>query len=118
MNNPKTVLWLLRVALASVFLYAAIAATLQPYNWIGYIPLQIRAIAPATSLLLGFSAFQFLLTIWILSAWKTRYAAGVAAITIAAILVTNAAQLDILFRDLAIFFAAIALIVGSEAKKK
>lgn len=116
MRHFPTVLLLLRIGIAVVFLYAAVAATLQPFNWIGYIPPVLRAIFPADLLLMGFSGFQVLLALWVLSGWKTLYAASLAAITFVAILVVNIGQIDIVFRDIAIFFAAVALAVGSTKK--
>lgn len=117
MVHPKIVLLLLRISIASVFIYAAIAATLQPYNWIGYIPQAARNILPAQALLGGFSLFQLVLSIWILTGWKTVYAASIAALTLLGIITANFSQSDILFRDFAIFFAALALVVGSYAKE-
>ena len=116
MNRSKTVLWLLRIALATVFLYAAIAATLQPYNWIGYLPPLAQTMLSAQTALNLFSLFQVVLSLWLLSGWKTSYAAIVSAATLAGIILANVTQLDILFRDFAIFFAAIALAVGSVKK--
>lgn len=113
MSYPKVVLLLLRISIASVFVYAAIAATLQPYNWIGYIPQIAKNMFPAQKLLLGFSLFQLALSIWILTGRKTFYAASLAAITLIGIIAANFSQLDILFRDFAIFFAALALAIGS-----
>jgi uncharacterized membrane protein YphA (DoxX/SURF4 family) len=118
MSHPKLVLLLLRMSIASVFLYAAVAATLQPYNWIGYIPQQAKALLPTQTLLGGFSLFQLVLCLWLLSGWKTLYAASLAALTLLGIIAANFSQVDILFRDFAIFFAAVALAVGSKKKSK
>ncbi len=113
MGNQKFVFLLLRLSIASVFLYAAVAATLEPLNWIGYIPQAIRHIFPAQMLLLGFSLYQLMLSIWLLTGWKSLISASVAALTLLGIIVANFTQVDILFRDFAIFFAALALAVGS-----
>lgn len=112
-NNPRWVLRLLRLSIASVFLYAAAAATLQPDNWIGYIPPLARGVLPAESFLTYFSLFQFILSIWVLSGWKTFYAAIIATLVLIVIMVANVNQMDILFRDLAILFAALALILST-----
>ena len=117
MNNPKIVTLLLRLSIASVFLYAAVAATLQPYNWIGYMPMFPGKIVPVETLLHGFSLFQFILAIWILSGWKGLYSGLVAAVTLVAIIGVNWGDIDILFRDFAIFFAALALAASSIKKK-
>lgn len=117
MNYPKAVHFLLRISIASVFLYAAIAATLQPYNWIGFIPQVFTKILPDKTLLEIFSSYQVLLAIWILSGWKALFSSILAAVTLLGIIAANFSDIDILFRDIAIFFAAIALAVASWKKK-
>ncbi len=117
MSNQRIVLFLLRLSIASVFLYAAIAATLQPDNWIGYIPPVVRKILSAQLLLIGFSLYELVLGVWILSDWKTMYAASLAALTLLDIIAANITQTDILFRDFAIFFAALALAVSGYQKR-
>lgn len=117
MPKQKLVITLLRLSIASVFLYAAVAATLEPYNWIGYIPQIANKIAPAEVLLIGFSLYQLFLAVWILSGWQSFYASALAALTLLAIIGANRGDIDILFRDFAIFFAALALGAASTAKK-
>ncbi|HYK08970.1 MAG TPA: hypothetical protein VEW42_05720 [Candidatus Eisenbacteria bacterium] len=113
MDKRKLLTFSLRCSIASVFLYAAIAATFQPDNWIGYIPQAIRNIFPANILLMGFSLYQLVLALWILTGWKSVFSASLAALTLLVIILTNISQTDILFRDFAIFFAAIALLFNS-----
>jgi uncharacterized membrane protein YphA (DoxX/SURF4 family) len=108
-KHPVTFL-LLRFSIASVFLYAAIASLFEPQNWIGYFPLFLRHILPERILLLGFSLYEFLLTVWLLWGKYIFYAACIAAVTLLAIIGSNIGALDIVFRDIAIFFAALALI--------
>lgn len=112
-QHSQAVTILLRISIASVFLYAAVGATLQPDNWIGYIPLAVNALIPAKQALLGFSLFQVVLCLWILSGWKAVYAGAVASLTLIAIIVANLSGLDVVFRDIAIFFAALALTVAN-----
>jgi|SRR6185369_979041 len=116
MNNPKTVIILLRLSIASVFLYAAVAATLHPIDWIGYMP-PVGKIVPLKTLLLGFSLYEFALSVWILSGWKGLYSGLLAAVTLVGIIVVNWGDIDILFRDFAIFFAALALAASSLKNK-
>lgn len=110
---------LLRIGLAVVFLYAAVAATITPSAWIGYIPQSIRDYAPVPEavLLHLFSAYQVALAVWILSGRKLFYASIVAALTLIGIIVANISLIDILFRDIAIFFAALALAALSRPRK-
>lgn len=116
MQNLKAVSILLRLSIASVFLYAAIAATLQPQNWIWYIPQFARALFPSQLLLSGFSLYQAALSIWVLSGKRTFYAASLASVTFLGIILANANILDILFRDFAILFASLALAIGTYKK--
>ena len=118
MPKFRLVLILLRISIASVFLYAAIASFLQPYNWIGYIPPVLKGIFPEQLLLFGFSTYELALALWVLSGWKTFFAASLAALTLLVIIAANYTQMDILFRDFAIFFAAGALIAASYTEKK
>ena len=118
MENNKIVILLLRLSIASVFLYAAVAATLQPYNWVGFIPQIFYKIAPASTLLLGFSFYQLVLGVWILSGKKAFYSSLLAAATLLGIITANFGDIDILFRDFAIFFASLALTFDSRSKKK
>src|SRR6185437_15575382 len=113
MQNQRIVHILLRLSIVSVFLYAAVGATIQPHNWIVYIPQAVQSVIPTQLFLTGFSLYQLILSIWLLSGWKTFYAALLAAITFLGIIGANFMALDILFRDFAIFFAALALAASS-----
>lgn len=112
--NKKLPLLFLKLSIASVFLYAAVAATLQPFNWIGFIPQFATVIAPADILLRFFSLYQLLLALWVLSGRKAFLSSLVSAVTLLGIIVANWGDLDILFRDFAIFFAALALAFSSK----
>lgn len=121
MQNAKLVHILLRVSIASVFLYAAVATTLQPDVWIWYMPALLRDHFPHQLLLGGFSFYEVVLSLWVLSGKQTFYAASLASLTLIGIIVANLQVLDVVFRDFAIFFASTALAVGSyepKAKKK
>lgn len=117
MKQKTLVALLLRLSIATVFLYAAAGATLQPYNWIGFIPQFAEKIAPAALLLKAFSFYQLLLALWVLSGWKQFFSALLASATLLAIITANWGDLTVLFRDFAIFFAAIALAVNSYGKR-
>jgi hypothetical protein len=116
MQNPKLVLLFLKISIISVFLYAAVFATIQPENWIWYIPQFLRDMFPEKLLLMGFSAYQLLLCVWIASGWKAFYAGLLAPITFLGIIAANIGAPDVVFRDFAIFFASIALTIASYSK--
>ena len=101
--------WLLRAGLALVFLYASVNSFLSPQDWIGYFPQFIRDIVPTSILLPVFSVYELALAAWLLSGLYTKYAALLAAATLAGIVVSNFALLPISFRDMALILAALAL---------
>ena len=117
MNNKNLVIYLLRIGIASVFLYAAIASFITPANWIGYLPVFLRKIFPAETLLTAFSLYEIILSIWVLTGRYAYYSALVSCATLIGIMLTNIYALDIIFRDLAILFTALALAAASYKKK-
>jgi uncharacterized membrane protein YphA (DoxX/SURF4 family) len=100
---------ILRIALAFVFLYAAVSSFVSPDDWIGYMPRFMRGIVPDQMLLGGFSLFEIVLSVWLLSGLYAKYAALLAAAMLAGIVVLNPALLPITFRDIGLFIAALAL---------
>jgi hypothetical protein len=121
MENGKTVSILLRIGIAITFIYAAVETTLHPSDWIWFFPAVLRNLVPHPILLTGFSLYEVVISIWLLTGWRIMYSASLAAVTMLGIIFSNLADIDIVFRDFAIFFAALALIVGSyktSAKKK
>ena len=117
MNQKNVAFFLLRTAIASVFVYAAIASFITPDNWIGYFPVFLRHIVPQNSLLSGFSVYELLLAVWLLWGKFIFYAALLAALTLCGIIISNMGQLDILFRDFAIILCTASLAVFSYQKK-
>ena len=102
----------LRLALAFSFIYAAISSFITPQNWVGFLP----EFLPGNFItygfyLLGFSVYEFLLGVWLISNKKLYYASIISAITLALITILNLAQLDIVFRDVSLFLTAVALVI-------
>lgn len=114
MKQSSTVRFFLRLSISSVFLFAAVSSLFDPQDWIGYFPQILRNLFPAQFLLLGFSAYELLLGGWILSGWRIFYASILASITMLGIISSNFGAIEIVFRDFAIFFAAIALAIDSK----
>ena len=109
----------LRVGLALVFLYAATASFLNPGAWEAYIPSFVGMIIPISLFLMGFSLYQVGLALWLLSGKYTFYAAVLGAVTLLGIIVPNIGDLDVIFRDVAIFFGAVALaLLTYQSQKK
>lgn len=76
----------------------------------------MRNLLPGSTILTVFSVYQILLALWILSGWKTFYPSLLAALTISGIIIFNLGALEIVFRDIAIIFAALALAAWSYKK--
>ncbi len=106
-------IWLLRIALAGVFFYAAIASFTDPNSWIGYFPLFMRALVPQNLLLAIFSIYELILGGALLYPRTSRWAALMATLTLVGIVAPNLLLLDIVFRDLALALAAGALFILS-----
>ena len=108
-KKEKVVSFLLRIGLAVVFGYAGIAGFLDPQSWIGYFPLFIREMVSPSLLLPAFSSAEIVLALWLLSGRGTFLAGCISAILMLGIITFNISLLDIIFRDIAIFFASIAV---------
>ena len=102
---------LLRIGLATVFLYASISSYLSPNDWIGYLPHFVTAMLPAKLVLIIFSFIELLLAVWLLAGVYIRLAALVAALLLFGIIVSNVTLLPISFRDIGLLLAALALFV-------
>ncbi|MDB5237205.1 MAG: hypothetical protein JWL88_307 [Parcubacteria group bacterium] len=111
--------WFLRIGIALSFLYPPFDGLTEPDAWIGYFPNFITAIPiDAHVLLHGFEVIEVILALWILSGWKIRIPSLIAAIMLLAIVAFNAQQFPILFRDVSIALAALALAFLPQARKE
>jgi len=107
--NFSAVLFL-RVGIAFTLLYAALGSTLEPVNWIGFFPPFLFDLGIPEELLLGtFSLYEAGLALWLLWGRKVVYAALLSAVTFGGITLFNLGAMDIVFRDVGLFFAALAL---------
>mgnify|MGYP001609632502 CR=1 FL=1 len=107
----------LRFGLAFVFIYVAISAFLDPQSWIGYIPNFIGSSVTKGYFLFVHDVVEFGLGIWLISGKKTFWAAIVSALLLAGIILTNIGSMIIVFRDVGLFFAAVALAVLSKKER-
>lgn len=107
----------LRVGLAFIFLFAAISAFVNPQAWIGFMPdLPFGNFITKAYLLFVHDVINLGLGLWLLSGKKVFYSASVAAFLLAGIIVFNWSAMLIVFRDIGLFFAAVALAVMSKKK--
>lgn len=105
---------LLRAGLATVFLYAAISSFKNPQDWIGYLPKFARDQISGNTLLHIFSVYELALALWLLSGRYVKYAALLAALTLGGIVLSNFSLFAITFRDIALIFAALALVFAKD----
>ncbi|MBI4086108.1 MAG: DoxX family membrane protein [Candidatus Liptonbacteria bacterium] len=99
----------LRLGLAFVLSYAAVSSLLEPQNWVGYFPRFLFSILPERFLLPGFSIAQIILAVWLLSGRRLKWASLVSAGMMAGITLFNLNLFEVTFRDVGLFFMAVAL---------
>jgi uncharacterized membrane protein YphA (DoxX/SURF4 family) len=109
MSPEQRAHWLLRIGVGFAFIYPAYNAYFEPYSWLGYVPSFARGFVDDLLLLHAFGALEIALALWILSGWRIRYPAFAAAAILVVIVVLNPHEFPILFRDLSIAAAALAL---------
>ncbi len=107
----------LRIGLAFVFIFAALSAFFNSQAWIGYVPTFIGNTITRGYFLFVHDIVNLVLGIWLLSGKKTYWAAIVSAIVLAGITLTNLNVFLITFRDVGLFFAAVALAVMSRKQR-
>ena len=112
-NTQHLALFFLRMGIAYVFLYAAIAAFLNPLAWVGFFPVWLTTIFPGMVLLTLWSVYEIILALWLLSGWKPFFSGFTASVTLLLIIIPNLGALDIIFRDIAILCTALALMLLS-----
>ncbi len=100
---------LLRSGLAIIFTYAAVSSFKNPQDWIGYLPRFLAKSHQAHNLLKVFSIYEIVLALWFVSGKYIKYAALLAALTLAGIVTSNFKLFAITFRDVALIFSALAL---------
>lgn len=111
--NQTLAKWLLRLAVSVSLAYAAMAAFLNPIAWTGFIPAWIKQIIDAKAFLFVFSAFEILLVLWLVYGKKLFLAAIVSAALIFLITIFNLNAMEIVFRDIGLGLAALALAILS-----
>lgn len=117
-NSDRLASLLLRLGLAFSFLYAAIAAFFDPFSWIGFFPSFAHAIIPNDTLLLSmFGLIETAVALWLLSGKRTLLPSIAASLLLVGIVVFNRNSMDILFRDVALVFMALALAVMNYHEK-
>ncbi len=105
--------WFLRGGLAFVFVYAAATSLADPEAAATYFPRQIPTDLVVGVLLPAFAVYEVVLAVGLLTSRFAHATAVLAAATLAGIIVVNADAFDVLFRNVAIACAALALAAQS-----
>lgn len=111
MNQGKTANLVLRLGVAFAFIYAAIAGFVDPQSWVGWFPKSAQDILPAETLLLIWGIVEITLGLWILSGKKIFIPSVIASLSLAGLILTNLGAMDIIFRDVTILAATVALAI-------
>lgn len=102
---------LLRIAVAISFLYPPLSALVDPYSWIGYFPQFLMELVGTNQMLMlhAFGVAEVILALWILFGKRVFIPSVIAAVMLFAIVLLNWNQMEVLFRDISIALAAVAL---------
>lgn len=112
--------FLARTGIAFAFLYAGVAGLMTPDNWVGFVPQMIRDAHTAESIatiLMLWSCLEIALALWILSNKQLFASSMTAAVVLGLVILANITQIDIVFRDVPIFFSALAVAVLAKTEK-
>ena len=101
---------LLRLALAFAFLYPAYGFWANPNDWVGYIPSFVKEFGLSQDVLLwALLGVHVIVALWLLSGWRVFIPSFGAAVFLILVVYFNIKQLDVLFRDISLALAALAL---------
>lgn len=103
----------LRMGVAFAFLYPPINALSNPESWLGYFPQFTRGIVADDVLLHAFGVVEVIIALWILSGKKIFWPSVAATLMLVGIVAFNLNSFEVVFRDLSIAAAAIALAILS-----
>lgn len=104
-------LLILRIGVAFAFLYPPVSAFIDPVAWMAYFPPWSLGYVPDAMLLHSFGALEVVLGLWILSGWRIFWPCVIATCILLAIVVIDRYNFEVLFRDLSIAAAALALAI-------
>lgn len=102
---------LLRVAIAFAFLYPPIAAVLNPTAWIWFVPDFVELFIAKEVFLHVFGVVEVLIALGVLFMRNPFWPAAAASVILFIIVVIDLSTFDIVFRDVSILLAALALIL-------
>jgi hypothetical protein len=109
MEKQKLASLILRIGIAFSFTYAAVSSFINPTAWIGFLPRLIQL----PIILTTFSIIQLILSLFLILDKKTYYVSIISSLLFTGMIIFNLGALDIIFRDITILLASIALSVLS-----
>src|SRR3989338_7010839 len=112
-NRDKLANIILSAGVAFAFLYPPFSALYDPDSWIGYFPSFTRGIVPDAVLLHSFGALEAVIALWILGGRHIFLPSLAATAILAAIVICDWREMDVVFRDVSIALASAALAVKS-----
>ena len=101
--------FILRLGVAFAFLYPPINAWTNPGDWIGYFPPFTRDIVDDMVLLHAFGLVEIIIAVWIIWGRNIFWPAAAATVMLVGIVLFNMNNFIVIFRDLSIAAAALAL---------
>ena len=116
-NHEQAMSFVLRIGIAFVFVYPSIAALYDPASWIGYFPMFLRNMIPMVPLSMSFTALELILAVWIVSGKKIFIPSVIASLLLLSIIFFNIHKFSVLFRNVGILSATIALAIHSYSAK-
>lgn len=118
LTNNKLAVFFLRFGLAFVLVYATIEIYNHPENFLKYVPKAIVNMVPVSLFLDLLGVSEVVLALWLLSGWKGQYASFLTVLMMVGIVVCNMEHFQILFRNVAIAFGGLSLIMLEAPEKK
>ena len=118
MNYERFVPYLLRIGVASAFLYPPIAAYLNPDGWIWFVPDFVEIIVPKELFLNLFGIIELAIALGLLFLKNPTIPALGAAALLTSIIILDWQAFDVTFRDISILLSTLALIVIYYDKEK
>lgn len=100
---------ILRWGLAFTFFYAAVSGLLHPTDWTVFLPPFVENFVTLKMALTIFSVYEIALAALLFSGRKLYMASLLSMATLAAIVIFNMGALDLVFRDVGLAMASLAL---------
>lgn len=106
-------MFLIRLALAFSFAYVGISSFTNPDLWAGFVPRFVQAIVPVALFLKIHGTTEVILALWLLSGKAQAVAGLIAALALFSIALFNLSAWDIVFRDVSLGIASLALVFSN-----